>query len=571
MIELLYKKQDLRYIFFTGDDTELRKIEKHFNPTPSYMFLPSFRGVPKPEVFFHKFKSSAGQTIYYCHSGLWKTIYDWCNTNNISVQLPSDFDYFKYTDFNISLNEFKEVVDSWGLSLTPRPYQYKAAWFILKYRQSLSQLATRAGKTLISYIVFRYLKEHGARKILMIVPSVYLVKQACEDYKEYKDFFNIETVWSNGELIEGSNLTIGTFQSLVRKADKRSKNYDPRFFNDYDIVLVDEAHTLKCQSIDTILNQNFMKNIKLKFGFSGSLPDEHTIDSFCCHSLMGPMIQDIKSKELMDGGYITPVEITQMRINHPMTEELKRDYIRCGEYLNSNSIIENHIDSKGKLVKTKKLLPVDEREFTMIECKELPLVLDTMKNDPEKTEQEYLDYLIDLCKARGSNLLLLEQMLVHRDKKRLDLLENLLKEFNKNSIIYFHHTEYGRFLYKYFKEKFPNRHIYYISGKTTVKARNKIIQNLVEDKDAILFASYGCCSTGITFKNLDYGIFAQSFKSQIINLQSVGRGLMLANDKEKFYLYDLVDEFPTEKLKTQGTAKIKIYKKQNFDYTIEKL
>ena len=568
----MYNPNDLRYIFFVGDHNELasckgstikrKNLEDFLNVIPSYQFLPSFRGVPKPEVFLHKFKTKVGNTVYYCHSGLWKTVFDWCQANKIQISQPAQFNEFKYTDFNMTLEEFTDYVNSWEIVLNPYPYQLKAAWLILHYKQSLSQLATRAGKTLIAYIVFRYMIEHGAKKILMIVPNTSLVKQAVNDFDDYKEFFNMETVWAGGELCENSDLTIGTFQSLVKKADKKSTKYDPHFFDPYDVVLVDEAHTLKCESINTILNQNFMKNVKLKFGFSGSLPDEKSIDSFCCHALMGPTIQDIRSKELMDGGFITPVEITQIYIDHPSSPDLDKLYIECGEYLNGNTVMEEYIDRNGKLDKREKLLPVEQRIFTQQYVKTLPLVLKEMKT---KDQTEYRDYLIDLCKARGSNILMLEQMLVHRDEKRLIVIENLLRDFKKNSIVYFHHTEYGRFLFNYIKSKFPGRHIYFIDGKTSVKKRQKIIQDLLTDTDAILVASYGCCSTGLTFKNLDYGIFAQSFKSHIINKQALGRGLCLANDKDKYRLYDLIDVYPTKRLYTQGTAKYNLYKREKFE------
>ena len=175
------------------------------------------------------------------------------------LKSPSlDGSYITFT-----LEEFIKYVENWGLNLNPYDYQYKAAWLILAYRQSLSQLATRAGKTLIAYMVFRYMLENGAHNILMVVPNTSLVKQAVKDMQEYKEFFKSETVWAGGELCEGSNLTVGTFQSLVKRADKRSTKYDPKFFDKYDIVLVDEAHTLKCESINKILNQNFMKNVDI--------------------------------------------------------------------------------------------------------------------------------------------------------------------------------------------------------------------------------------------------------------------------------------------------------------------
>lgn len=557
MISVIYKKADLRYIFFTSDNSkELLLLEKYLNKIPQYQFLPSFRGIPKPEVFLNKFNSKDGRLIYYCHSGLWKTIYDWCEVN--SIEISGIDDDFKYTDFKLTLEEFDQYVKNWNLNLNPYDYQIKAAWLILKYKQSLSQLATRAGKTLIAYIVFRYMLENGANNILMVVPSIQLVKQGKEDFENYQEFFKSETVWAKSELCSSSNLTIGTYQSLVQRADKKSKKYDPKFFNKFDVVLIDEAHHLVCKSINTILNQDFLKFVKLKFGFTGTLPQEHTIDSFCCHSLMGPTIQDITTAELVEEGFLAKPNITQIRIKYEDNEDLTNDYICCGEYLNSSY----KLNKDGKKI----LLPKDQRDFTIQHEKILPFVLEQVKKVYNK--EEYKQYLIDLCKAKGSNLLMLEQMIIHRSKKRLSIIKNIIDNNKGNCIVFAHHTEYLKKLKKYFEEVYPERPIYIIEGSANLKKRQDIINKMLTDNNAILCASYGCCSTGITFKNIDYGIFAQSFKSEIVNLQSIGRGLLKTDEKDTFYLYDMVDWLPTKKLYTQGLAKIKTYKDKKFEYNI---
>lgn len=557
MISVIYKKTDLRYIFFKTDKPkELILLEQYLNKIPQYMFLPSFRGVPKPEVFLNKFTSNDGQLIYYCHSGLWKTIYDWCKVNGIEIKGVDD--YFKYTDFKLTIEEFTQYVKNWNLNLNPYEYQIKAAWLILKYRQSLSQLATRAGKTLIAYIVLRYMLENGAKNILMVVPSIQLVKQGKEDFENYQEFFKSETIWAKSELCESSNITIGTYQSLVQRADKKSKKYNPKFFNKFDVVLIDEAHHLVCKSINTILNQDFLKHVKLKFGFTGTLPQEHTIDSFCCHSLMGPTIQDITTAELVEEGFLAKPNITQIRIKYKDDEELTKDYIKCGEYLNSSYKLNN----KGSKI----LLPKEQREFTIQHEKVLPYVLQQVKT--QYNAEEYKQYLIDLCKAKGSNLLMLEQMIIHRSEKRLGIIKDIIDNNSGNCIIFAHHTEYLKLMKSYFEKVYQNRPIYIIEGSSTLKKRQDIINKMLTDKDAILFASYGCCSTGITFKNIDYGVFAQSFKSEIVNLQSIGRGLLKTDEKDTFYLYDIVDWLPTKKLYTQGLAKIRTYNDKKFEYTI---
>ena len=558
MINCIFKPNDRRYIFMRSDSPqqkELLDLEQYLNKIPQFMFLPSFRGIPKPEVFLNKFKTKDNRIVYWCFSGLIGVIEDWCKANN--VVLSGIDPTIKMRGMRLSIEEFRSYVDNWHMSINPRDYQYEAAYKILCNRQSLSQLATRAGKTLIAYMVFRYMLENGSRKILMIVPSIQLVKQGVADFSEYAEFFKSETVWAKSELCASANLTIGTYQSLVQRADPKSKKYDPKFFKDFDVVCVDEAHHLVCKSINTILNLDFMKNVHLKFGFTGTLPEEGTIESFCCHSLMGWTIQDISPMELVDGGFLAKPDITQIRINYPESKALTDAYIRCGEYLNANDKI---VDGK------KVLLPKEQRSFTMQYEKVLPFALKEMKElyEPE----EYKSYLIDLCKSKGSNLLMLEQMLVHRSQKRLQVIDELLFGMTKNCIVFAHHTEYLKFLKTHFEQKFPDRKVRIIDGSANLKKRQKIIDEMNKEDGVILCASYGCCSTGITFKNVDYCILAQSFKSEIVNLQSIGRCMLKTDEKTTFYMYDIVDVFPTKRIYTQGLAKIRTYKKEGFEHRI---
>lgn len=574
MIWLRYNPKDLRMIVVAHDGSkksiydrkskrmvekkEILLLEEHLNKTPSYMFLPSFQGIKKPTVFLHR-KNINNETVFYCHSGLYREIELWCKQNNIEFKgLPDDF---KYTGFNMPFNEFEEYVRSWRLSLEPREYQLKAAWLILHYRQSLSQMATRAGKTLIAYIVFRTLREKmGVKKILMVVPNISLVRQGVEDFKAYKEYFQSEEVWAKGEYCDSADLTIGTFQSLVRrcsqgKRGQKNKHYNPKWFDQFDAVLVDEAHTLTCDSINHILAQPFVRNAKIRFGFSGTLPDENTIESFCCHSLMGPTIQDITSKELMDEGYITPVKIHQVEVKHAVNDKLLDDYIKCGEYLCSNP------SKDGEDI---------EKDFTIKEKRTLPIALREAKS--RLNGWDYAMFLADLCKAKASNLLMLEQMLVHRSEKHIEAIEDIIRRTgskDNNVIVFAHHVEYLKHLKQTLQERFKDKEVFLINSTTTVKKRREIIGYINSHNDCILVASFKCVGTGLTFKNINYGIFAQSFKSKTIVGQSLGRGLGLAPNKDVFELYDLIDHFPTEKIFMQGKARKKYYDKCEYDVLYE--
>ena len=583
MINLVYNKQDLRFLFVLHDNekmmikkrvrrgnhfafidsetTEINALEEHLNKIPEYQYLPSFSGIPRPVAFLEKTRIK-DKIVHYCNSGLWKEITDWCKKNGVKVNKLDN--HFKLTGFELTLEEFQQYVSNWGLNLDPRDYQIEAAWKILHYRQSLSQLATRAGKTLIAYIIFRYMLENGAHNILMVVPSISLVKQGLKDMSEYKEFFQGEAVWANGEYVESSNLTIGTFQSLILRCSKKirgrsNKHYNPKFFEKFDVVCIDECHKAECESIKEILKQPFMKDVKIKFGFSGTLPDENTIESYGVQALLGPCIQDISSYELIESGFLAKPIINQIRLHYDDNDNITKMYNRYGEYLCSYF----DEDENGSKIK----LPKDQQDMTMIYQKSLPVAVKAAKNT--KSPEEYREFLIDLCKASGANLLNMEQMIAEHSSAKLQEIYDIVFSWAKNGIIFAHNEAYIDFLYDSLKNRFPERNVYKIKGSTSVKKRDKIKQAMNEiDTDAILVASYGCVGTGLTFKNIDYCILSQSFKSKIINLQSIGRGLLLKDDKSKFYVYDIIDCLPTGRLEKHGKEKCKTYDKSKYEYKI---
>ena len=138
----------------------------------------------------------------------------------------------KLEDFQSWVDEFFDDADK-----KPRDYQVEAAWKIIKFRYSVSEIATSSGKTLISFMIFAFLKAKGyIRKFLMIVPSTNLVIQGTEDFEDYgmdKLGVKIQQIGGGSKLREGCDVVIGTFQSLVKK--------DKEYFEEFDAVFVDEC------------------------------------------------------------------------------------------------------------------------------------------------------------------------------------------------------------------------------------------------------------------------------------------------------------------------------------------
>lgn len=165
--------------------------------------------------------------------------------------------------FELKINGIKRLIDpdigaetfeTWALDLfkgsemTPRDYQIETAYNILKYRRCLAELATSAGKTLISFLTIAYMLEHKkAERILFIVPNVSLVVQAHEDFHDY-NYMNrvdlrIQQIFAGQKIKSNKNIIIGTYQSLIKK--------DAAYFAEFDAVMVDE-----CLHPDTLITMS---------------------------------------------------------------------------------------------------------------------------------------------------------------------------------------------------------------------------------------------------------------------------------------------------------------------------
>jgi superfamily II DNA or RNA helicase len=154
---------------------------------------------------------------------------------------------------------------------------------------------------------------------------------------------------------------------------------------------------------------------------------------------------------------------------------------------------------------------------------------------------------------------------------RNEFIKNLALSLEGNSLILFQFVEkHGRDLHSIIKEQAKKRQVFFVYGGTDVEVRESIRAITEKEKDAIIVASYGTFSTGINIRNLHNIIFASPSKSRIRNLQSIGRGLRIGDDKTEATLFDISDDFRIGKF-TNYTLKhfverVKIYDDEKFNY-----
>lgn len=333
-------------------------------------------------------------------SGLWLYIEQNMNKNNFNVSYEGIERLFddevSYEDFLEFCNKTFEKIEK-----KPRDYQIEAAYNIIKFRRCCSLMATNSGKTMVAYIVFAYLVHtKKINHLLMIVPNVSLVVQATNDFLEYNEQdqvkLRIQQVYSGTEKNVGCNLTIGTYQSLVKLGQE--------YFNKFDSVIIDETHKAQTVSITKIMNK--LTHADYRIGMSGTLPTDTTAEHLTVISQTGPVVNNINNETLISEGYSTPVKISIIRMKYADAE------IRKGFYEMSKSL-----DGNVQYSNEKKYVVENVKRFNFV----TKLIASSTKNSL------VLFHLIDhgkklyneLCKIKGKDNVLYVDGNVSTDSREL--------------------------------------------------------------------------------------------------------------------------------------------------------
>jgi superfamily II DNA or RNA helicase len=158
-----------------------------------------------------------------------------------------------------------------------------------------------------------------------------------------------------------------------------------------------------------------------------------------------------------------------------------------------------------------------------------------------------------------------------KSKPRNDFIKNLVLSLKGNTLVLFQFVEkHGKELHALIKEHAKNRHVFFVFGGTDVEIRESVRSITEKEKDAIIVASYGTFSTGVNIRNLHNIVFASPSKSRIRNLQSIGRGLRLGDNKEEATLFDISDDFRIGKYTNYSlhhfVERVRIYDDEKFNY-----
>ena len=206
----------------------------------------------------------------------------------------------------ISLEGVKDYMNA--ISKTPpRDYQIEGVYDALRHNRRLVISPTASGKSLMIYSIVRYFAEQQ-KNTLIVVPTTSLVEQMYKDFESYG--WDAESycqkVYAGREKEVNAPVVITTWQSIYK--------LPATYFENFEVVIGDEAHLFKSQSLVKIMTK--LHTAKYRYGFTGTLDGTQT-HKLVLEGLFGPSYKTIRTHELMEKGYLAKLNAKIILLKHP--------------------------------------------------------------------------------------------------------------------------------------------------------------------------------------------------------------------------------------------------------------
>jgi len=364
----------------------------------------------------------------------------------------------------------------------------------LKNTQSLQEIATGAGKTVITAALSQACEQYG--RTIVVVPNRSLVTQTEEDYI----LMGLDVgVIFGGRHEYGHKHTICTWQSLSKMTDKAEVSLDDfiagthldwnwdRFVAGEDdptrmvAVIVDECHGMKADVLKAML-QGPLAQIPIRWGLTGTIPKED-FNFFALKTSIGEVVGEVSAKELQDKGLLAKCNVNILQL---------KDWGDYGNY---------------------------------------------------QSEMKYLT----------------------GDIARLEQVGRIFTQISEdgNVLLLVNYVKTGQLL----EEMIPNS--VFLSGKDKDVKRQEEFQRAHNEDNIVIIATYGIAAVGLNIPRIfNLGLFEPG-KSFVRVIQSIGRGLRLATDKDHVEIWDITST--CKYAKRHLTQRKKFYKDVQYPFTITKI
>lgn len=366
-----------------------------------------------------------------------------------------------------------------GQSIVLRDYQVETINKFLENPQCIQEIATGAGKTIITAALCKLVENYG--RTLTIVPNKSLVTQTEDDFLAC----NLDVGVYYGDRKElGRQNTIATWQSL-NVLEKKSRDDETTAFleaiENINTIIVDEVHMAKADVLKRMLTGPFAR-CGIRWGLTGTVP-KADYEFFGLKCSIGEVANRIAAKELQDKGVLA-----QCNVN----------------------------------------------------------VLQTQDHPEFKNYQEELKWLTT-------------------DETRMSWIAKTIEDIatTGNTMILVDRISAGELLEK----KIPDS--VFISGSTKNTERKEHYDEVSIAQHKVIIATYGVAAVGINIPRIFNLVLIEPGKSFVRVIQSIGRGIRKAEDKDHVNIWDITSSCKFAK-RHLGQRK-KFYKEANYPYNIEKI
>ena len=367
-----------------------------------------------------------------------------------------------------------------GKPVALRDYQIEIVNNFLTNPQSIQEIATGAGKTLMTAALSYSVEKYG--RSIIIVPNKSLVTQTEADYIN----LGLDVGVYFGDRKEYNKThTICTWQSLnnMLKNTKSGEADVPigEFIEGVVCVMVDEVHMAKADALKALLTGVF-STVPIRWGLTGTVPKA----KFEAQSLfvsLGPVISKLSASELQDQGVLAQCHV--------------------------------------KIIQLK-----DEVEFS--------------------NYQSELKHLLE-------------------EKNRLDAIAQKILEINQtgNTLVLVDRVNAGKELIS----RLPDS--VFVSGETKLTERKEEYDEIATSTNKIIVATYGVAAVGINIPRIFNLVLIEPGKSFVRVIQSIGRGIRKAEDKDFVQIWDITST--CKFAKRHLTQRKTYYKEANYPFDLEKL
>ena len=406
---------------------------------------------------------------------------------NYDVELDDQRDYTTTFEFD-QIREDSFADKTWpkghpnaGDPVMLRDYQVEIVNNFLKNPQCLQEVATGAGKTLMTAALSRSVEGYG--RSIVIVPNKTLVTQT------EKDYINLGLdvgVYFGDRKEYGRTHTICTWQSLNNMMKNTKSGAAEVTIQDFIegvvCVMVDEVHMAKADALKTLLT-SIMARVPIRWGLTGTVPKED-FEFQSIHVSLGPVVSRLAAAELQDRGVLAQCHVNIVQLV---------DHV---EYSNYQSELKYLLEESGRL--------------------------DTMAR------------VIQQVNATGNTLVLVDR------------------------------TECGRQLVQRLGDKSV-----FVSGATKTKDRQDEYDEVADATGKIIVATYGVAAVGINIPRIFNLVLIEPGKSFVRVIQSIGRGIRKAEDKDHVQIWDITST--CKFAKRHLTKRKQFYKEANYPFSAEKL